>query len=435
MQRFITQLFKLSENKTTISRECLAGLTTFLTMSYIIFVNPLILGASGMDKGAVYVATCLVIIIASVLLGLIANYPIAIAPAMGIVSFFAYTVVLGSGYSWQQALGMVFISGVIFFIITLTKARMWIVESMPEHINLAITVGLGMFIALIALENAEIIIKPSGKTLLAIGHLGSGPSILFFLGFFIIVALDHFRIHGGLIISIFIITLISLLLGMSQFHGFFSLPPSIAPTFLALDLKGALQYQSLPIIFTFLLAAFFDSTGALVGLLRHSLFRQDPRRVQRTSRALMAESIGTISGSLLGTAPTSPYMESAAGIEAGGRTGLVAIVVALLFLLVLFLSPLAMSIPAYAVAPALFYVGILMMRNITLFNVQDLTDFIPCILIVVMIPFSFSIADGIGMGIIAYVILKSITGKRKELNLMLLFIAAIFLGYFIFLLH
>ena len=435
MQQLLYRKFKLTENRTTISRELLAGLTTFLTMAYIIFVNPAILSTTGMDAGAVYVATCLVTIIGSVLVAFMANYPIAVAPGMAVNIFFTYTVVQGLGYSWPLALGMVFISGVAFFLITLTKARVWIIESMPENINLAIAAGLGMFIALIALENSGLIIKAPGKTLLTMGDLRSWQSSLFFLGFFIIAVLDYFRIHGAMIISILAITIISLVTGLAQFHGVFALPPSLGPTLLAMNVQEAFQYKYLPIIFTFLLVVFFDSTGTLVGILRQSLFRQDEQRPRRISRALIAESVATVSGAVLGTASTSPYIESAAGIEAGGRTGLTALTVGVLFFAALFLSPLAMAIPSYAVAPALLYVGILMMKNIVLFKVEDPTDFIPCLLITMMIPLTFSIADGLGIGVIAYVVLKLFTGKAKQLNAMLYFITLVFLAYFAFMLR
>lgn len=435
MKYIFDRIFKLSENNTTISREVLAGLTTFLTMSYIIFVNPLILGGAGMDIHAVYVATCLVTILGSVLVGFMSNYPIAVAPGIAVNVFFTYTVVQGLGYPWQIALGMVFISGVIFFLITMTKVRLWIVESMPENINLAIAVGLGMFIAMIALENAGIIIKGQGKTLLTIGQIKSWQGLLFFLGFFIIVVLDYFRVYGAMVISIVMITIISLIFGMTEYHGIFSLPPSIGPTFLSLDIKEALQYKYFPIIFTFLLVVFFDSTGTLVGLLQQSFFRKSEQRTKRISRALLGESISTVSGSLLGTASTSPYIESAAGIEAGGRTGLTSITVAALFFVALFLSPLIMSIPNYAVGPALLYVGILMMKNIIKFNAEDPTDFIPCILIAVMIPFTFSIVAGLGLGVIVYVFSKLFTGRFHQLNTMLFFITAVFLVYFVFMVY
>ncbi len=428
----IEQLFKLKENQTTPSREILAGITTFLTMSYIIFVNPAILNDAGMNFGAVYVATCLVTLLSCFLVSVMANYPVVVAPGMALNIFFTYSVVNGLGYPWQSALGIVFISGVIFFILAVTKVRVWIIESMPENINIAIAVGLGMFIAMIALENGGIIVKSTGKNLLNLGHITSLTSILFFVGFAIIAILDHLRVHGAIIISIITVTILSLILGLSHYYGFFALPPSIKPTFLAADIKDIFHYQYIPIIFSFLLLAFFDATGTMIGLLQNPFFKNDPKFTKRISRTLVADSLGTISGSLLGTSSTSPYLESAAGIEAGGRTGLTPFTVSMLFLIVLFLSPLAKAVPSFAVAPALLYVGLLMMKNIVLFDIKDATEFIPCIMTALMIPMTFSIADGIGIGTITYVVLKLSTGKHKALNPVLYSLAIIFLIYFAF---
>lgn len=428
-------IFKLAENKTTIPQEILAGLATFLTMSYIIFLNPIILGSSGMDPKSVYVATCLVTIIGTTLVGLMSNYPMAIAPAVPVNIFFTYTVVHSMGYPWQLALGIVFLAGLACLAITLTKVRLWVVESMPEMISFAIAVGLGFFIALIALHNAGIVIKAPGNGLIALGKIASLESLLFFLGFITIIVLDYFRVHGAIIISILLISGISLLLGTSPFYGFFALPPSLDGTLMAADISGALRLDYVPLIFTFLLMIFFDSTGTLLGVLRQSLFHDNRDRPQRISRALVAESVATISGSMIGTVSTSPYIESAAGVEAGGRTGLTALTVSVCFILALFLSPLAHSVPAYAVAPALLYVGVLMIKNITHIRSEDPTDLIPCLLIVLMIPFTFSIVDGLGIGILTYVLLKILTRKIHQLNWILCLTALMFLVYFGFLLH
>lgn len=431
----LNSIFKLADNQTSISQELLAGLATFLTMSYIMFLNPMILGASGMNPEAVYVATCLVTIIGTTLVGLMANYPIAIAPAVPVNVFFTYTVVHGLGYPWHIALGIVFVAGIVCLIISLTKIRLWVIELMPEIISLSIAVGLGVFITLIALHNAGIVVKAPGNSLIAMGNITSMESLLFFLGFMIIVVLDYFRIHGAIIISILLVSGISLVFGMSPFYGLFSFPPSLEATLMAADFKSALHLDHVPLILTFVLMIFFDSTGTLVGVLRQSLFRDNQHRSQRISRALVAESLTTISGSMLGTVSTSPYIESAAGIEAGGRTGLTALTISVCFMVALFLSPLARSIPPYAVAPALFYVGILMMKNITHINAEDSTDFIPCLIIVLMIPFTFSIVDGLGLGILTYVLLKVLTKKIHQLNWMLCLIALMFVIYFGFLLH
>jgi adenine/guanine/hypoxanthine permease len=430
MKVFIERRFKITENHSTLRQELIAGLTTFLTMSYIIFVNPAILSAAGMDHGSVYVATCLVTIFSCLLAGLMSNYPIVIAPAMGLNVFFTYTVVQTLGYSWQSALGIVFIAGVIFFLLALTRIRQWIIELMPEALNSGTAVGIGLFITLIALQNGGIIVKSTGSALIRVGDITAVSSLLFFLGFLIIAVLDFFKIRGAIIISILCITGVSLLLGKTHFQGVFSMPPSIKPTLLAINLHDLLRLSNLSILFAFILVGFFDATGTLVGVLRQPLFRNDPQRSKRLSRALIADSIGATAGSLLGTASTSTYIESAAGIEAGGRTGLTAITVSLLFILALFISPLAQSVPAYAVAPALIYVGLLMLRNLAHLPVDDPIEFIPAIIIVVMIPFTFSIADGLGMGIISYVLLKIFTGKLKQLNAMLCGLALIFFIYF-----
>ena len=432
MKNFLYRQFKLIENQTSITQEVVAGITTFLTMSYIIFVNPAILHTTGMDFNAVYVATCLVTILGCCLMGLVANYPVAVAPAMGLNVFFTYTVVQTLGYSWQKALGIVFISGIIFLLLVVTKVRRWIIEMMPENISAGTAAGIGLFITLIALENGGIIIKAPGKSLLTAGHIASLPCGLFFLGFFLIAVLDYFKIRGAIIISILVVTLISIFLGLSSFHGIFALPPSIRPTLLQLQLTPDWSLKNLSILFAFLLVGFFDATGTLIGVLRQPLFRQDPQRSQRLSRALIADSLGTTAAALLGTASTSTYIESAAGIEAGGRTGLTALTISGLFLLLLFLSPLAQAVPSFAVAPALTYVGLLMLRNVANLPANDPLEFIPAIIIVIMVPFTFSIADGLGMGIISSVFLKLGTGKFKQLNLMLCLLAVIFIAYFIY---
>lgn len=435
MKNFINRHFKIIENQTTISQELAAGLTTFLTMSYIIFVNPAILHAAGMDLGAVYVATCLITMIGCLLMGFMANYPIAVAPAMGLNVFFTYTVVQTLGYSWQEALSTVFVAGIIFLLLAVTPVRRWVIELMPESLNAGTAVGIGLFITLIALQNGGIITKPASNALLSIGNLTASSSLLFFLGFFIIAALDFFKIRGAIIISILSITLVSLLLGKTHYYGVFSLPPSIRPTFLSIHISDVFRFENLSVLFAFILVGFFDATGTLIGVLRQPLFRQDPQRSRRLSRALIADSLGTVGGSLLGTASTSAYIESAAGIEAGGRTGLTAITISGLFLLLLFISPLAQTVPTFAVAPALAYVGFLMLRNVALLPANDPIEFISAMIIVIMIPFTFSIADGLGLGIISYVVLKLATGKLKHLNAMLWALAIIFCVYFTYRLH
>lgn len=429
IKKRLNTFFKLDENNTTIKTELLAGLTTFLTMSYIIFVNPQILSSTGMDLGAVFVATCIVTVIGSFLLGILANYPIAIAPGMALNVYFAFTIVQALGHSWQSTLGAVFISGILFCILTITRLRYWLIESIPESLNIGISVGIGIFIILLALKSGGII-KANSKTLITLGDIRSLPTALFILGFFIIATLDYHKVLGAILIGILSITLISILMGASQFHGIFALPPSIKPTLFAFNLQDTFSSSGFSIIVAFVLIALFDGTGTLVGLLRLDRFTADPQKNKKISRALFADSVATISGAFLGTSSTSPFIESEAGIRAGGSTGLTAITVAFLFLLSLFLLPLTMSIPGCAVAPALLYVGILMVKNVIDLNVRDFSEFMPSIVTAIMIPFSFSIADGFGLGLISYILFKLLSGQYKALNLTLIFLGLLFIGYF-----
>lgn len=427
MKNFLTSYFQISENKSSIRTEIIAGLTTYLTMCYILFVNPQILHLAGMDFNSVFVATCLTTALGSFLLGALANYPIVIAPGLALNVYFTYIVVQNFGYSWQDALGAVFISGILFLILTITKLRRWIIEAFPKNLNIAIAIGIGLFLMLIALKTVGLI-EANTNTLLALAHIKSPKTLLFFLGFCLIVTLDHFKVFGGILIGILITATIGILLGVSQFHGIFAAPPSIKPTWLALHFHD-LNYQDFSVIFSFLLVALFDSTGTLIGILLDPNFKSQQNK--RLSHALFSDSIATIGGALLGTSSTSPFIESAAGIRAGGRTGLTAIFVALLFLLSLFLSPLATTIPNYAVTPALFYVGLLMVKHIAHLDLSDFTEFVPGIITFTMIPFTFSIANGVGLGIISYVLLKISCGKAKELNKMLIVLALVFLVFFI----
>lgn len=429
--KVLDRFFKLTENNTSVKIELLAGITTFLTMSYIIFVNPLVLHSAGMDLGAVFVATCIVTTIGCMLTGLLANYPIAIAPGMALNIYFSYTFVQKMGYSWQSTLGAVFISGIIFLLLTITKIRHWLIEAMPQSLNIGIAIGIGIFISLLALKNGGII-QADSNTLLTLANMRSLPAILFFVGFIIITVLEYYRVLGAIIIGILSITVLSIWFGGNHFYGVFSLPPSIKPTLYAFDLSDMLNTASFLPIFTFLLIAFFDGTGTLVGVLRLKNFTEDPQRTKKIARALFADSVATISGSLLGTSSTSPFIESAAGIREGGRTGLTAIVVAILFIFSLFLLPLARSIPGYAVAPALLYIGILMIKNVVDLNYEDFSEFIPGVITALMIPFTFSIAVGLGFGVLSYLILKIFTGKFKDLNFTLIILAIIFTIYFIY---
>ncbi|MBD1590343.1 NCS2 family permease, partial [Pseudomonas sp. C2L12B] len=332
--------------------EILAGATTFLAMAYILFVNPSILGATGMDKGAVFVATCLAAAIGSALMGLIANYPIALAPGMGLNAFFTYTVVLHMGHTWQVGLGAVFLSAVCFFVLSVFKIREWIVNSIPLPLRSAIAAGIGLFLALIALQNAGIVVD-NPATLVGLGDLRQPGAILAVLGFVLIVALEALKVRGAVLIGILAVTVVSILFGFSPFGGLVSMPPSLAPTFLQLDIAGALNIGLVSVIFAFLFVDLFDNSGTLIGVAKRAGLMREDGYMPKMGRALIADSSAAMVGSLLGTSTTTSYIESAAGVSAGGRTGLTAIVVAVLFLLALFFAPLAGSVPAYATAPAL----------------------------------------------------------------------------------
>lgn len=431
IQKKLALFFELGRYNTTFKTELLAGLTTFLTMSYIIFVNAHILSLSGMNFGAVFVATCIVTTIGTFLLGILANYPIAIAPGMALNTYFTFTIVQGLGFSWQSALGAVFISGVLFCLLTLTKLRHWLIEAIPDSLNLGISVGVGLFIMLLALKSGGLI-KANPNTLITLGNIHAVPTLLFILGFLIIATLDHYKVLGAILIGILSITLISILIGESTFYGVFSLPPSIKPTLLALDMKEVFNFHGFSIIFAFVLIGLFDGTGSMVGLLRLKRFSTDPQKPRKISQALFADSVATMAGGLLGTSSTTPFIESESGIRAGGSTGLTALTIAFLFLLSLFLLPLAESIPSYAVAPALLYVGILMVKNIVDLNREDFSEFIPSVITMTLIPFSGSIADGLGLGILSYIVLKLLAGQYKTLNLTLMLLGVLFIAYFIF---
>jgi adenine/guanine/hypoxanthine permease len=411
----LERLFKLSENKTTVRTEIVAGITTFLTMAYIIFVNPAILGAAKMPFGAVFTATCVAAAIGCLLMAFLANYPIALAPGMGLNAYFAFGVVGGMGYSWQVALGCVFLSGVIFFIISVLPIREWIVNAIPKSLKMAIAAGIGLFLALIALKNAGIVVGDKA-TLLTHGQLTSFPVVMAALGFALIVALEYRRVMGGVIIGILAVTAIAIVAGQQKFEGIFDVPPSIAPVFLQMDLGGALQVGLVTVVFAFLFVDLFDNTGTLIALAHRGGFMRPDGTVPRLSRALISDSAAAMIGAAVGTSTTTSYIESAAGINAGGRTGLTAATVGLLFILALFVAPLAGSIPAYATAPALLYVACLMTRSLTEVAWDDLTEAAPAVITALAMPFTFSIAEGIAFGFISYVAIKLVTGRYRDIH-------------------
>ncbi|GHC89030.1 permease [Pseudorhodoferax aquiterrae] len=424
------RVFKLQEHETTVRTELTAGLTTFLTMAYIIFVNPSILGDAGMPKDAVFVATCLIAALGTTIMGLYANYPIALAPGMGLNAYFAYVVVLKMGFTWQAALGAVFVSGCLFLLVTLFGLRGLIIRGIPLSLRYAITVGIGLFLALIALKSAGIV-AASPATFVTLGDLHTAPVVLAVLGFVLIVVLDKLRVPGAILIGIVAVTIASFFFGGNQFRGIFSAPPSIAPTFLQLDIKGALTGGLLNVVMVFFLVELFDATGTLMGVAKRAGLLV-PGKMDRLNKSLLADSGAIFAGSLLGTSSTTAYVESAAGVQAGGRTGLTALTVAVLFLACLFIAPLAGVVPAYATAPALFFVACLMLRELTELDWDDTTEVIPAAVTALTMPFTYSIANGLAFGFITYAALKLFTGKVREVHWMVWIIGAVFLFKFIY---
>jgi adenine/guanine/hypoxanthine permease len=422
--------FRLAENGTTIRTEVVAGVTTFLTMAYIMFVNPAILGDAGMDHGAVFVATCLGSAIGTLIMALYANYPLALAPGMGLNAYFTYGVVKGMHYPWQVALGAVFLSGVLFLMLSLTRVRSWIADAIPQSQKLAISAGIGLFLGIIALKDAGIV-TGDPDTLVTLGNLKAPATMLAVLGFFAMVALDARRVPGAIIIAVLATTAAGVLLGVSPFAGVFALPPSLAPTFLKLDLAGTFQIGLVTIVFAFFFVDLFDNTGTLVGVAYRAGLIDRDGKIPRLRQAFLADSIATITGALLGTSTVTSYIESAAGVRAGGRTGLVGLVVAALFLLSLFLAPLAGTVPGYATAPALFFVACLMTRGLAEIDWQDVTEYAPAVVTALTMPLTFSIANGIAFGFIAYAAVKLLAGRPAEAGPAVIVLAALFLIKFV----
>ncbi|GES40921.1 MULTISPECIES: NCS2 family permease [Rhizobium] len=426
----LERLFKLSEHGTSARTELIAGVTTFLTMSYIIFVNPDILSTTGMDRNAVFVATCLAAALGSIVMGLVANWPIGMAPGMGLNAFFAFTVVSALGFTWQQALGAVFISGCIFVLLTVTGVRSWLIAGIPHSLRSAIAAGIGLFLAIIALKSAGIVVA-NKATLIGLGDLKQTGPLLAIFGFFVIAVLDALKIRGSILIGILAVTILSWIFGVSEFHGIVSAPPSIMPTFLQLDIVGALHGGLVHIILVFVLVEVFDATGTLIGIAKRANLIQEGKP-NRLSRALLADSAAIVAGSLMGTSSTTAFVESASGVQAGGRTGLTAITIAALFIAALFFSPLAASVPAYATAPALLYVAGLMMRELTEIEWDDLTEAAPAAITALAMPFTYSIANGLAFGFITYVAVKVFTGRWSMLHPATQIVAALFVVRFAF---
>jgi AGZA family xanthine/uracil permease-like MFS transporter len=419
-------LFKLKEHGTSVKTEVIAGFTTFLTMAYIIFVNPAILAQTGMDFNAVFVATCLAAAFGTAVMALLANYPIALAPGMGLNAYFTFAVVKGMGVPWQTALGAVFISGVIFVLVSSFKLREVLVNAIPHSLKLAISAGVGLFLAIIGLKSAGLI-TASPVTMVQLGDIHAPSTLLAVFGFILIVALEYRKVKGAIIIGVLGVTLLSILFGLTEFKGVFSPPPSIAPTFMQMDIKGAMNAGLLGVVFIFFFVDLFDTTGTLVGVSHRSGLLDKDGKLPRLKKALFADSSAIMVGATLGTSSVTAYVESAAGVAAGGRTGLTSLVVAILFLAALFVAPLAGTVPAYATAPALCYVAVLMARGLAEIDWDDITEAAPAVITAVGMPFTYSIADGIAFGFISYAAIKVLAGRYKDLSPAVLIITALWL--------
>jgi AGZA family xanthine/uracil permease-like MFS transporter len=427
----LDRFFGLSAAGTSIGTEFRAGLATFLTMAYIMFVNPAILEKAGMDHGAVFVATCLAAAAGSIIMGLYANYPIALAPGMGLNAYFAFTVVPELGGDWQLALGCVFVSGVLFFALSLSPLRVWLIDAIPMSLKLGIAAGIGFFLGIVALQNAGIV-ADDPVTLVKLGDLSKPQAWLAAAGFLLIAGLAVRKIPGAIIVGVLAVTIAAVIMELEPWHGIAAPPPSLAPTFLKMDLAGVFQLGLVTIVLTLLLVTILDTAGTLIGVARQAGFLDQEGRLPRARQAFLADSSGAMLGAALGTSTNTAYIESAAGVQEGGRTGLAAVFVAVFFLLALFLAPLAQTVPLYATAPALLFVAFLMAASLGALSFEDATDYIPALTIVLTMPLTYSIATGIGLGFIAYVALKALAGRAREVNAAVAIIAAAFLLKLIF---
>ena len=428
----IERYFGINGDNTTIKTEIVAGITTFLTMAYIIFVNPNILAEAGMDKGAVFVATCLAAAIGCFIMGIYARLPVALAPGMGLNAFFTYGVVLGMGHAWQTALGAVFLSGCIFILLSLFKIREWIIDSIPTALKQGVIAGIGAFLAFIALQSSGVIVGQDA-TLVTLGDMTSFGPMMAAIGFFVIIGLSYKKIPGAVTIGILLVALISLLAGHTEFAGIMSTPPSIAPTLMQLDIAGAFDVTMISVVFAFLFVDLFDTAGTLVATTSQANLIDKNGKIPNMGKALLADSTATVTGAMLGTSSTTSYVESVAGIAAGGRTGLMAVTVGVLFLLSTFFAPLAGMIPAYATAGAIFYVAVLMLGTLKDINWGDLTDAAPVVVVLLFTPLTYSIADGIALGFITFTAVKLIAGKINEVTIAVWVLTIILLAKIIWL--
>ncbi|EED32514.1 xanthine/uracil/vitamin C permease [gamma proteobacterium NOR5-3] len=427
----IDRFFGLTEHNSSIRQEVLAGITTFLAMAYITVVNPGILSAAGMDFGAVFVATCLAAALGTAVMGLYANYPVAQAPGMGQNAFFTYGVVLGLGHTWQSALGAVFVSGLIFIVLSVLPVREWLINAIPRSLKLGISAGIGLFLGIIALTGSGIIVS-NDATIVGLGDLTEMPAIFMLLGFVLIAALSARRTVGAVVIGMLVVTVLGWLTGAAEFKGVISMPPPMT-TFLELDIAGALDLSMVTVILTLLLVDVFDTAGTLVGVANRAGMLDERGHLPRLRRALLSDSSATAVGAVLGTSSTTSFIESAAGVEAGGRTGLTAVTTAVLFLLCLFVAPLAQSVPGFATGAALLFVATIMARALEDLEWADVAESAPAIVTAIAVPLSYSIADGIGLGFITYALIKIASGHASRCPMAVYVVAGIFMLKFGFL--
>ena len=432
MKKLIEKTFQLESHGTSVKKEFLAGFTTFITMAYIIFVNPQMMAASGMDLGASFVGTCIAAAIACFAMGFYSNWPVGLAPGMGLNAFFTYTVVGEMGYSWEIALGAVFLAGILFVIISVTPLRQWMLNSIPLNLRIAMGAGVGLFVGFIGLKTGGIIIQ-NEATFLSLGNFKNIETLLAAMGFLLILVLAIRKIVGSIIIGVLAVTISGLLLGLIEFNGVVSAPPDLSPILLKLDIIGAIDVAMISVIISFLFVNLFDTAGTLLGVASRANLIEDSGKIINLDKALKADSTASVAGSFFGCSPVTSYVESSAGVEAGGRTGLTAVVIGMFFLIAIFFSPIASMVPSYATAGALVYVAILMLGGMERLDWSDNTELLPALIMIIMIPLTFSIANGIAIGFISYVVLKLSAGKSADISLGAWFLFLIFVMKFLLL--
>ncbi len=446
-ENFLERSFKLKTNGTSVRTEVMAGLTTFMTMAYILAVNPLVLSATGMDQKALFTATALSAVVGTLMMAFLAKYPFALAPGMGLNAFFAYTVVLGMGHSWQFALTAVFIEGLIFIALSAFKVREMIFDSIPLSLKKAVSVGIGLFIALIGAINGGIVTSgkigvEGGKNFLLedglvikLADLNSGPALVTIIGLIITAVLLIYKVKGALLIGIVVSTIVAIPMGVTRLPeaGIVSLPPSLAPIAFKFEFASIFTFDMLIVVLSFLFVDIFDTIGTLVGVASKTKMLDENGKLPRISQALMSDAVATVTGSCLGTSTVTTFVESSAGVAEGGRTGLTSLTTSVFFALSLFFAPLFGIVPSSATAPALILVGLFMMSPIKEIDFSDYTEAVPAFLTIVMMPFAYSIADGITFGMMSYVLLKVLSGKAKTVSVTMYILFVLFLCKFIFL--